>query len=109
MHAVEVVPGQDYSSAVELPLGGKYLRHVNGTQKASSGNSGAGKPVRTASAALKGMLADQQKLDRALTIAGQKRLVIWNGKRRWILETDYKAGTWKQQLTSRSTPSGPSR
>jgi hypothetical protein len=90
MEIVKIVPGQSYANAVELPSNKRY---ANGTHKAASGNSGATRPVMSNS--VRGIHAEQQKADRTLTEASRRRLVLRNGKKHWVLESDYQAGTWQ--------------
>jgi len=83
MEIVEVT-GDSYPDAHELPLKYRMLHPAaTGGYKSSSSNSGTSKKNQGRLMPA-GMLAQEQKLARERTAAGQKVLLIDGGKRRWV-------------------------
>lgn len=92
MQTIEVT-ATDFRDAVPLP--NKRERPVAKRQKAASNVSGSRGARRTSYLPrLSGkFLAEQQKIDQAVTAGNRMLLVITpSGKRRFIREADYQAG-----------------
>ena len=94
MKVKEIVPGQSYRTAVEIPLGQKYREVSNGTHKSGGNNSGSLK--RKAGRVQKGAglqyLADTLKLARQQTENNKMMLVVdGTGKKHWRRVNEWSA------------------
>jgi hypothetical protein len=88
---VEVTPGVSFAGAREIPS----TRERPAAKSVGHKSSGNGVRRQRNAVIIPGKLAMELKTsDQRITEANRTRLVILNGKGRFIREADYQAGTW---------------
>ncbi len=93
MEIVEIVPGQDYSQAAELPnKGGRSTaKQEKSSPGGNSGGTGKGNVTSCFTPKPAGrILGEMQEADREIRMASLMIMVLVNGKRKFVRTSEYK-------------------